>query len=392
MKSKKIAVITSHPIQYQTPFFRYFSKQPEIDLLVYFCWNFGVKKTYDEQFGRELIWDIPMIEGYRHKFLRNFSPKPSSKFFGQINPGMLLDLIKNKHDAILIYGWNSLTNWLAFFTALILKTPVFLQGENPLNQELLKNHLKIRIKKIVLGNLFKIIKGFMCIGEENRNFYRYYGVPERKLFFAPYAVDNERFFRQREVLRAKKEEYKKELGIRPEKTVVLFVGKLIEKKRPMDLLRAFQGINSTRKALVFVGDGALRETLERHAKEKNIQDVYFVGFKNQTELGRYYMMADIFVLPSGPGETWGLVVNEAMCFGLPVIVSDVVGCGPDLVRQNENGFVFTLGKIDELATYLNLLASEPATRNSFGRKSLEIIGRYSYEKIAEGILSALRFS
>ena len=117
--------------------------------------------------------------------------------------------------------------------------------------------------------------------------------------------------------------------------------------------------------------------------------IHFVGFKNQTELPKYYAIADVFVLPSQTGETWGLVVNEAMCFGLPIIASDIIGCAPDLVRHGENGFVFPSGNKEKLSDSIQDLISNQEKRMRFGNESLKIIQGYNYDKDVEGILSAL---
>ena len=427
MTKYKLAILTSHPIQYQTPLFQLLAKQPEIDLTVYFCWDFGVSEpTYDSGFGKEIKWDISLLEGYKYKFLKNYSFKPSSKFWGQVNPGIIKELILGTSDvhningnfgtsdvqlkktnAILTYGWNSFSNWLAFLTAFLKKIPVFLHAENPLNQELLKPKWKIKIKKIVLGWLFKRISAFLYIGEENKKFYQYYGVPEDKLFFAPYAVDNKRFIEARKSLSKNRKLLRKELRIDEKDIVILFVGKLIYKKHPFDLLRAYELLNmgksdlpninvNVRRSdfqkfnLIFVGDGILRPELENYVKEYNLKNVHFTGFKNQTEIPKYYALSDILVLPSGVGETWGLVVNEAMCFGLPIIVSGVVGCGPDLVKHGENGYIYPVGNIEKLTDYLEDLIKNPEKRKSFGKKSFEIIQEYTYEKDIKGILEALK--
>ncbi len=142
--------------------------------------------------------------------------------------------------------------------------------------------------------------------------------------------------------------------------------------------------------MVFVGEGILRRDIEKYIKEKNLKNIYFAGFKNQTELSKYYTMADILVLPSQEGETWGLVVNEAMCFGLPVIISDVVGCGSDLVKEGINGYIFPVGDIDELSRRLEDLIENPQKRTAFGEKSFEIIQNCSYQKDIEGISAALK--
>jgi len=265
-----------------------------------------------------------------------------------------------------------------------------MRSESPLNQELLKTDFSQNVKRMFLRTLFKFISAFLYIGEENRKFYKYLGVPDAKLFFASYAVDNARFIGEAEVLSVRKNALRKEEGIPAGARVVLFVGKLVLKKRPMDLLRAYADLSIEDKALIFVGDGALRLELERYVKEKDLGNVFFFGFKNQTEIGKYYAMSDVFVLPSGAGETWGLVVNEAMCFSLPIMVSDVVGCGFDLVRSGLNGGIFKLGDIGSMTLLLeDILKSGRA--HSMGKSSLDIVKKYSFVQDLEGLLSALEW-
>jgi len=386
MKKYKLAILISHPIQYQVSLFKMLAEHPQIDLTVYFCCKYGVEKTFDSAFKEEIEWKIPLLEGYKHKFLKNWCPCPSPVFWKQINPGILKELKRNKFDALLIHGWAPLNNWLV----LLSKIPLFLRAENPLNQELLKPKWKIEIKKRILGSFFKRISAFLFIGEENKKLYQFYGVEKEKLFFTPYAVDNERFITEAKKYKDKKEKLKEELGISPGKTVILFVGKLIEKKRPLDLIDAYEKIASNNKALVFIGNGEQKDKIVKRIKEKNLEDVYLAGFKDQADMPRYYALADIFVLPSGLGETWGVVVNEAMCAGLPIIISDVVGCGSDLALDGENGYIFPLGDTDQLKNFLEELIRDPDKRKRFGGKSLNIIRAHSYKQDVEGILKALQ--
>lgn len=376
----KISILTSHVIQYQAPLFKKLAEKAEVQ--VYFCWDFGMKKTYDPEFGKEVDWDIPLLQGFSWKLLRNLSFYPSNGFWWKINPGIIPSLIRHNPDALLLYGWNGITEWMAIFTALIFRIPIIIHSENPLGQEMKKKKWLLIAKKIILGFLFKIMKAAVFIGEENRKFYEFYGVPSRKLFFSPYSVDNER------LRNSPVKDLRIDLNLDPEDVTILFVGKLIHKKRPMDLLRAYEKLDFEKKALIFVGDGELREELEQYAKIKNINKVIFAGFQNQNELPDWYATADVFVLPSGAGETWGLVVNEAMNFGLPIVVSDTVGCGPDLVREEENGFIFKLGDVDALSLSLRKMM-KVEVREEYGRRSREIIQDYSYEKEIEGILKAI---
>lgn len=396
MKSRdrkfRLAVLASHPIEYQGPLFREIAKEPGIDLHVYYCWKFGVKKpTFDPGFGQKIKWDIPLLEGYSFSFLQNWSLKPSGRFLGEINPGIILRINKKRHDALLVLGWSSMTSWLGYLAALFCGTPFFVRGENPLNQEFGKPAWKRLVKKFPLRFLFRGATAILYIGKENRKFYEYYGAPKEKLFFAPYAVDNERFMREAENLRPQKNNFKKELGIAPGEPVILFAGKLIDKKRPLDLLKAYELLltknykpktkNYPQPALVFVGDGPLRSEVEIYIKENRLRNVFVTGYINQGGMPRFYVLADVFVLPSGQGETWGMVINEAMCFGLPIIISDVVGSAPDLVEDDENGFIFPMGDIEALAGALaKILGADEKKERVFKKKSLEIIQKYSYEE------------
>jgi len=391
---KKLGIFISHPIQYQVPLYQKLSKK--IDLIVYYYSQFGAEKYFDPQFKKEFKWDINLLEGYNYKFLKNYSFKPGFHFFGFINFGIFKEIFKNKFDAVLINSWSYLSDWLVILACLILKTKLLLRVESPYNQEILKSKWKLFIKKIIFGKiLFPRVYAFLYIGEENRKFYKFYGVPDKKLFFAPYAVDNERFQKEYEKLKDKKEKLRKELGIAKDTVVILFVGKLIHKKRPLDLLRAYKILFDNKEleekiALIYVGDGELRDEIEKFIQTNNLKNVFLVGFKNQTEISKYYVMSDIFVLPSYVGETWGLVVNEAMNFRLPVIVSDLVGCGSDLVKHGENGYIFKTGDTEELARYLEELIINEEKRKSFGEKSSEIVKGYNYDKTVESILKVVK--
>jgi len=389
-KIYKLAILDTHFVQYRVPLYRKLSKSPKIDLTVYFCSDFGIKEYYDPGFDKKISWkDVCLTNGYKYKFLKNYSPKPSvHSFFGLINPRIIKELFKNKYDAIIVHGYFSFTNWLAFFGAWLTKTSILFRGEMPLNQEFLIPKWKQKIKKLILKLLFKMMSGFLAIGNENKKFYMYYGVPLRKIFFTPYCVENERFIKEYKKLKNRKTELKKELEIKG-KVIILFVGKLIPKKRPLDVLLAYEKIRYENKALIFVGEGILREKLEKIVSKRKIKNVYFVGFKNQSELPKYYAIADIFVLPSGFGETWGLVVNEAMCFKLPVVVSNIVGCRFDLVKHKKNGYVFPAGDVRKLSKYLENLVKDSKKREQFGENSFEIIQKYNYDVCVKGILEAL---
>ena len=393
---KKIAVFISHPIQYQTPLFKKLAAQPGIDLTVFFFWDFGVKETYDPQFGQKVKWDIPVLEGYKSEFLKNISHnKTSANFFGEINPGLFFKIANGRYDAMIVFGWQTISHWFAILAGFLTGTPVFVRGENPFNQEPKKSFFKKIVKQIVLRGLFKLIKGFFYIGEENKEFYRYYGVPESKLYFVPYAADNDRFMAEAKKLKPIKDKLKRKLGISKQQNVILFSGKLVNGKRPFDLISAYEELigemlkeRSLRPALVFMGNGPIKANLEKYVKQNELDQVYFVGFKNQSEMPEFYVIADVFVLPSG-GETWGLVVNEAMCFSLPVIVSSAVSCGKDLIIPGQNGYIFSVGDKKSLLDCLNKILSNQKIAKEMSKKSFEIISKWNFDEDIKGILKAI---
>ena len=389
MKKYKLAILTSHPIQYKTPLYKLLAEQKKIDLTVLFCSNWGLKTYHDEKFGQNIKWDIPLLDGYKSKVLKNVSPFPNvSRFFGLINPEIIDELKKNNYDAIWIHGWNSFTNWLTMVTAFKLNIPVLLRGEINLLQK--SFFLKNILKKLILKNLFKKISAFLSIGAYNAKFYEAYGVPKEKIFLVPYTVNNDFFILKANELTSKKQSLKEKYDIPRNLPVILFSGKLIHKKRPIDLLKAYEIVSKeTDVALVYLGEGELRKEIELYIKNHNLKNVYLMGFRNQTELPEFYAMADIFVLPSA-FEPWGLVVNEAMCFSLPVIISDEVGAGGDLVKDGVNGCIYPSGDIDELSNRLKILLGNKNLREKSGQASLEIIKSWSYKDDLKGVLSCLK--
>jgi len=363
------------------------AKDPEIDLLVLYCSDENVKGHIDKGFGVKVKWDIPLLEGYNYKFLKNNSWKPSifNGFFGLMNFVIFKALKNERGSYLVIHGWASATNYLAVISGKFSGLKLCFRSENPLNQELLKSKLILFLRKIFFKYFwFKLFDYFLYIGSQNKKLYEYYGVKKEKLVFTPYAVDNDRFRTEYEKYKDKKPELRKELGLPSDKKVILFSGKYIPKKRPMDLLQAYHSLNDEKSALVFLGDGELRKELEEYINKHNLKDVYLTGFKNQSEVGKYFAAADIFVLPSGVGETWGLVVNEAMNFSMPVVSSDTVGCCDDLVKNNINGYKYEYGDIQELKKILSSVTGD-FNLDLLGKQSLQIINEYSFINIINAL-------
>jgi glycosyltransferase involved in cell wall biosynthesis len=269
-----------------------------------------------------------------------------------------------------------------------------MRGESNLISET-RRALARGLKRLLLPRLFRLIDGFLAIGTLNMEYYLRYGVPQRKIFMMPYAVDNEFFQKRASQARMCREHLRAELGLEPGRPVILYASKLQRHKRPGDLLEAYvklspNGALEPRPYLLFVGDGEERHRLEERVRGLGWRSVLFLGFKNQSELPRYYDLCDVFVLPSAH-EPWGLVVNEAMNAAKPVVVSDQVGCAPDLVRDGVNGFVFPAGDIGALAERLRRLTEDPELARRMGEEGLRIIDKWNFDADVQGLLEALDY-
>lgn len=382
---QKIIIINSHPIQYFAPLYAHMVSNRNIDLTVFYCSDHGLKRSLDTQFGVEFSWDIPLLKGYHYRFFKNYMPRGFRKgVWNLFNPGVIKALFAMPPGIVILHGWSNLTNIFALFFGKLKGHTICLKGESSYTQELQKPKFKTFLKKWTLNLLiFPLIDYFLYIGLENKLFYENYGIKDQKLIPAPYCVDNERFSKAYQRLKGSKIALREKLGLPKDKKLILFVGKYIEKKRPMDLLNAFLHMPLRKEAgLVFVGEGNLRNQMEAFIKAHNLEkEVFLTGFVNQSVIEEYYSACDIFTMCSGLGETWGLATNEAMNFHLPVVISLTSGCSKDLVRNGENGFTFETGNYHALASRLNtLLSLSEENICLMGEKSAEIVSRYSYEK------------
>lgn len=384
---KKVAYFLSHPIQYQTPLLQKLSTNENIDLQVIYFTDHTIGGL-DRQFGINVTWDIPLLNGYNYIFLKNYAKNPavSGKFWGLINWGIFNYLIKNKPDVVIMHGWGYFSNILLLILATILRIKVIMRAESPLKQEKNKGKLNTFIKKTII----KLCSSFVYIGKENKAFYKSLGVKEHQLFYAPYCVDNERFIETAKTFNRVTDDIRIKYQIPTKNRIALFCGKFINKKRPMDILEAYTLNSPVNLSFVFVGTGELEDKMRQFVNHHNLTNVYFTGFVNQTELYKYYMSADFFLLPSGYGETWGLVVNEAMVHSLPILISNEVGCTPDLVHEEENGFTYPCGNIKELSNKLSYFSELPSEKlKEMGEKSFEIIQHYSYKETLKGFEKAI---
>lgn len=390
MRRYRFAVVASHVIQYYGPLFRRLAAHPAIDLTVLFCSRRGAEPYLDHDLGVRLKWDLPLLEGYAHQFLRNFAPTEKG-FFRIVNPGVFRALKRGKFDGVLVSGWGTLSMWLTYAACLALRIPYFVYGDNAFVIE--RGGVVGWVRRRVLRWLFSRAGGFLLQGTMNGEFYAHYGADRRKFFLMPYAIDNERFRDASRITPDGRRRRRAELGVSEDRVVFLFSGKLIERKNPVHLLQAVERMrHRSRVAVLFMGDGRERDALAAYAQARGIDDVHFLGFVNQTEMPSRYALADALVLPSSL-DPRGTVTNEAMACGLPVVISTMVGIygEGDIVRHGENGFVYPVGDNDALAAFLDRLVEDEPLRRRMGQRSWEIIRDWNFERDVEGVLGALEF-
>ncbi|MCS4188205.1 glycosyltransferase family 4 protein [Salinibacter ruber] len=374
----KLGVVTTHPIQYQIPIFKKLSEVDGVKLVVYYDQILGPDQQ-GQGFSTSFEWDLPLLEGYPWKVCATHEDKVIGRdvFVG-------FEQAYHEVDVMLVHGWQTWYMRRAFWHGLFSDVPLLVRGDT--------NAMKQRPPWIRYLQRW-YLRGFdryLYVGEENKKFYRQAGVPEEHLFFAPRCVENERFSADWQLLQGERAEIRADLGVGDSAICFLFCGKFTPKKRPRDVVQAFLQMRKDvdhAVHLLMVGDGPLRSEVVDMTPEA--APVTFTGFLNQTEIGRAYTAADVIVLPSDYGETWGLVINEGMIFELPAIVSDRVGCGPDLVDEGETGRVFPFGDVQALRNVMGDMAEQPEGIREMGTAARRrVCEKYTPERVVEGILEA----
>ncbi|WP_431860969.1 glycosyltransferase family 4 protein [Azospirillum sp.] len=385
MPPTRIAVLATHPIQYQAPLFRRLAQEPDIALKVFFCSDFSTRAFFDTEFATTVEWDVPLLEGYDSEVLPAWRPWPHPQtFWRPFNRGLSRRLKQGGFDWLLILNYHRFISYQAAVAARALGVRVAVRDE-PTATSAARGPLKQALKRAFFAAYAPLVDRFLAIGTLNAAYWRMLGVPERKLGFMPYAVDNT-FFRARNG--GGTAELRRSLGIPEGAPIILYASKMHPRKHPEHLLEAFRRLPGMSRVphLIFIGDGEMRAELEQRAA--GMDTVRFLGFRGQRELQSWYALCDVFVLPS-VRETWGLVVNEVMNLGKAVIVSDQVGSGADLVHDGDNGFIYPAGDIDALARTLHETLADPERAPRMGRRSLEIVGGWDFEADVRGLRRAL---
>jgi glycosyltransferase involved in cell wall biosynthesis len=378
---KKLAVITTHPIQYNAPLFRLISERRNIEIKVFYTWEQSKEKVYDVKFGQEIKWDIPLLEGYDYAFVKNTSRYPNSlSFNGIINPGLNREIETWGADAVLVYGWNHHSHLKAmrYFKG---KIPVYFRGDSTIIDYV--SWIRKLIKKIILNQVYKNTDIAFYVGQNNKAYFLHSGLTESQLVFAPHAVDNFRFSNCNNQYSKKVSELRRLLGFSENDRIFLFAGKFETIKNPLILIEAAKYFPQYK--FLFAGNGILESKMKTLSAK--ISNITYLPFQNQTAMPAIYHLSHVAVLPSqGHGETWGLVVNEAMACGKAVLVSDKVGCAVDLVESGKNGYIFCSNDLEDLKEKIESFENK---FDIFGKYSSEKIKNWSFEKIAEAFEKAL---
>lgn len=380
-----LAIIASHPIQYYAPLFRCISQHDYLRIRVFYLWDFGVTDQVDQGFKQSLKWDIPLLEGYDFEFIPNVSKdRGTHHIFGLRNPSLTQRVLAFKPDAILLtVSYNYVSIYSFLWQMRHIEIPIIFRGDS--HRILPKNNFKEKFKRLVISRIFQSFDACLYVGKANYEYFQYHCVSANKLFFAPHAIDNSRFLACDSIYEQAKV-WKQEIGISLEDSVILFAGKFETVKQPMDLIKAFIDADLDNVSLLLAGAGHLEK--EMRNLSKNHKHIYFAPFQNQSLMPRTYAVCDLFILPSS-SETWGLAINEAMCMGKPVIVSNHVGCSSDLVKPFENGLIFEAGNITSLTNSLREAMRDRDRLRQWGEASKKIITNYSYENVILGLKQAL---
>jgi glycosyltransferase involved in cell wall biosynthesis len=356
------------------------------------------------RFEKTFAWDIPLMEGYDFEVVPNTSPDPGTHHRqGLINPDLVDRVMAWKPDAVHVTGYNYVSHGQAIKRLSKAGIPLIFRGDSHLLDDR-GPWWKWQIKKSWLSRVYSRLQGFAYVGQANRDYYRAFGVPERKLFPVPHTIEVGRFAEPNEELETKALAWRRELGIPDDHFVFLYAAKLEPRKRPMELLKAFLAADIPKTTLLFVGSGELEEALRARVKtghgwgkidtdgvraaaptgqgEMLVPDdlgtrkfpseetencelpaansrhrVLFLPFQNQSRMPLVYRLGDALVLPSGYGETWGLAVNEAQACGRPSLVSDCVGCARDIIREGENGSIFRTDDWEDCVRVMRKMAN-----------------------------------
>jgi glycosyltransferase involved in cell wall biosynthesis len=381
MPSPRLAILASHPVQYYAPLFRGLAQR--VDLHVYYAHNATAEQQAAAGFGRAFTWDIDLTSGYAHFFLRNVATQSGTDHFAGCDTPEIGERLRDGHfDVVLALGWHLKSMLQGIFAARRLGIPVMVRGDSQLGTP--RGAVKTAVKRVTYPALLRVFDAALYVGQRNFDYYRHFGYPAARLFHSPHCVDTERFAAS--ATPQARMELRSRLDIRNDEKVVLFAGKLVPFKRPVDVVEGVAQVmqRGVSARLMVAGSGPMEADMRAKAQALGVT-VDFLGFQNQTEMPSAYAAADLMVLPSTGRETWGLVCNEALACGTPIVVSDQVGCALDLAKDRLVGRSFSMGNITELADACAATLANPPSSAAIRAVS----DQFSIQRAVGGIVEAV---
>jgi len=381
---KRLAIVTTHPVQYHVPWLIRLAEKG-IQLKVFYTWEQARNGiVYDPGFGRNIKWDIPLQEGYDLQFIKNSSPwSGTGHFWGIVNPGLNKEIESWRPDCLLVFGWNFYSH-LQCIRHFHNKIPILFRGDSILLYE--GKGIRRWARRLFLTWVYRHVDYALYVGTHNKSYYLKYGLDPSQLVYTPHAIDVDRFSEPGKASIHDSVAWKKELGIPADHLTVLYAGKMTRLKNPsfiIDLAHACKGLPLS---FILVGNGRLKAALQERCK--NNRKIIFLDFQNQTMMPLVYRLGDILIMPSIK-ETWGLAISEAMACGRPVMASDKVGCAVDLVQEYKTGITFNIHDIDACTRFLKYLCEDRSRLAAMGVNAANLIRRFTFTHIVDSITGLL---
>ena len=380
MENYKVALITNIPTPYRISLFEKLAKHPSISLYVYF--NAITEKNR--------VWRIALDHRFKYKILPGYNITyqgwaPSTY---HINPSIINELTSSNYDAVISGGYDSFTNQVSFLLCKIKKIPFILWSGSTINERNLMRRITLPLIKYIVRHS----DSFIAYGTKAKEYLISLGAHHKDIFIAYNTVDTNFFMQQCLFLKNNKNKILYEIGLQNKK-IVLYIGQLIKCKDLKTLIKAYSKLKQELDAaLLIIGDGPLKNDLENYCVKENVYDVYFIGFKPKKELPKYYVISDLFVLPS-INEIWGLVLNEAMSCGLPVITTDKVGASVDLIQNGVNGIIVESKNVEQLYLAMKKILNSPKLIKSMGKKSRQLVEEnFRLDHAVNGFISAINYA
>ena len=378
----KVAFIISHPIQYYVPLLQSLASRGNIEIKVFYTWGEDSISKFDPGFNRVVEWDIPLLEGYPYEFMENVSTDPGTHHFKGIdNPSLINKIEAYQPDKIVVFGWSfkSHLKVLRYFKG---RLPIYFRGDSHLLTE--QSFYKKIIRNIFLRWVYSHVDYAIAVGKNNHDYYRWVGLKENQILFAPHAIDENRYLEKDNASTLESKQLLEKLNIPKEHVVFLYSGKFEYRKNLQTLIKAKILAKDLPCSLILVGNGPDEEELRQLSTEDT--NIHFMDFVNQSKMPMIYRTSDVFILPS-ISETWGLGINEAMNCGLAILASDKVGAAIDLIQNN--GFIFMAGDYRALSNQMREIVENRSLLNEFKNQSLMIIKNWSIEQLVDNFEKAL---